>query len=116
MHYRKRKLHPIELTIQEKRELKLYAANLGYEIGLKEVNGVVYPTIAKGDRMGFIQRYKEGLKAVYQQKKMDLDLAMLVNKKLDGTVKPGTTLYRFWAGIIDFEWREWDNDYICNDE
>ena len=106
-YYRKRKLHPVELSVTEKQELKLYAAKLGYEIGLKEIDGIIYPTISNGERIGFIQRYKEGLKAVYQQKKMDLDLAMNINNEIDGMVKPGTRMYSFLAGLIDFEFKNW---------
>ena len=106
-YYRKRKLHPVELSTDEKTEIKLYAAKLGYEMGYKEIDGVVYPTIGKDERIGMIQRYKDGLKAVYQQKKMDLDLAMAIDKEIDGMVKPGTRMYSFLAGLIDFEYKNW---------
>jgi hypothetical protein len=104
--FRRKKLHPIKLTLEETKAIKEYAACLGYELGYREVNGMVLPTIEKEDRMGFIQRGINGFKAIYQQKTFNLQLAMEMNNIADQMgVKKDTQLYAFLAGLPDLEYQ-----------
>ena len=102
---RRKKLHPITLSEQEYKRIEEYCEALGYNLTEEEVGDVMLPTISKDDRKGFIQRYKTGLKTIYQQKSNDLETSLKfyeLGKCCD--VRENTTLFAFLAGIPDLEY------------
>lgn len=117
--YRRKKLHPIFLSKREKKMIKEYCEALGYDCSNETVQEIELPVITHNGRKGFIQRYKEGLRTVYNNKSESLTTALNfyklrqmydINSSTSSKVYSKRTFDVLLFGLIDLEYPSIKNE------